>query len=231
MNKIAEGVGWYLVFLFSLVAHEAAHAFTAWRLGDPTAQKGGQVTLNPVPHIRREPVGTVLVPIVSYIIGGWMIGWASAPYDPEWARQNPRKAALTSFAGPAANLLLVLIAAIVIRVGLSAGFLSSPQTLYFGHIVESLRPGALDAVAFLLGVVFSLNLLLFFFNLMPIPPLDGSGVYMLFSGETGERINRFLRNPIISFGGILAAWRLLGLLFPRFQDLAVRLLYPGVTYR
>ena len=106
MDRIAAGIGWYLIFLFSLVAHEAAHAFTAWRLGDPTARKGGQVTLNPLPHIRREPIGTVAVPLVSYLIGGWMIGWASAPYDPEWARRNPRRAALMSFAGPAANLLL-----------------------------------------------------------------------------------------------------------------------------
>jgi len=231
MDRIAAGIGWYLIFLFSLVAHEAAHAFTAWRLGDPTARKGGQVTLNPLPHIRREPIGTVAVPLVSYLIGGWMIGWASAPYDPEWARRNPRRAALMSFAGPAANLLLVLIAAAVIRVGVSAGFFTPPQTLYFGHIVESPGPGAVDAAAFLASVLFSLNLLLFFFNLMPIPPLDGSGVYMLFSGEAGARINRFLRNPFISFGGILAAWRLIGLLFPRFQDLAIRLLYPGVLYR
>jgi Zn-dependent protease len=231
MNTIAEGLGWYLVFLLSLVIHEAAHAFSAWRLGDPTARTGGLVTLNPAPHIKREPIGTVLVPLVSYIAGGWMVGWASTPYDPEWARSNPRKAALMSFAGPAANLLLVLIAAAVIRIGVSAGFFDSPQTLYFGHIVESTRSGILEPVAFLVSVIFSLNLLLFFFNLMPIPPLDGSGIYMLWSGGIGERINAFLRSPVFSLGGIVAAWWLLHLLFPRVQDLAVKLLYPGVIYR
>jgi Zn-dependent protease len=231
MNQIAEGIGWYLVFLFSLVLHEAAHAFAAWRLGDKTAYEGGQVTLNPYPHVRREPVGMVIVPIVSYIIGGWMIGWASAPYDPGWARDNPRKATLMSFAGPAANLLLVLIAAAVIRVGVSASFFDSPRTIYFGHIVESVHPGILQVVAFLVSVAFSLNLLLFFFNLMPIPPLDGSGIYMLFTGEAGERISAVLRSPIFSYGGILLAWWLLRLLFPQFQDLAIKLLYPGVSYR
>ena len=231
MDKIALGIGWYLIFLFSLVAHEAAHAFTAWRLGDPTAKKGGQVTLNPLPHIRRAPIGTVVVPIVSYMVGGWMIGWASTPYDPEWARRSPQKAALMSFAGPAANLLLALVGAAVIRIGVSARFFDAPRTLYFGHVVESLQRGPLVAVAFIVSVVFSLNLLLFFFNLMPIPPLDGSGVYLLFSGATGERINKVLRNPIFSYGGILAAWWLLRLLFPRFQDLAIKLLYPGILYQ
>ena len=231
MNQLATGIGWYLVFLFSLVAHEATHAFVAWRLGDPTAKKGGQVTLNPVPHIRRSPIGMVVVPLISYIAGGWMIGWASAPYDPEWAKQNPHKAAAMSFAGPAANLVLALLAAVLIRIGVGAGIFDSPKTLYFDHIVEAVQRGGLDAVTLVLSVLFSLNLLLFFFNLMPIPPLDGSGVYMLLGGPIGERINAVLRNPIFSYGGILAAWWLIRLLFPAFHNLAIGLLYPGVIYR
>lgn len=213
------------------MAHEFAHAFTAWRLGDRTAKENGQVSINPLPHIRREPIGMVLVPIVSYIAGGWMIGWASTPYDPEWAARSPRKAALMSIAGPAANLLLCLLAGASIRIGVKAGFFDSPQTIYFGHIVESLYPRPLDTVAFFVSLFFSLNLLLFLFNLMPIPPLDGSGVYRLFSGATGERINGFLRNPLLSYGGIVAAWWLLDLLFPKLLDLAIQLLYPGVIYR
>lgn len=231
MNQLATGVGWYLVFLFSLVAHEATHAFVAWRLGDPTGKKGGQVSLNPVPHIRREPIGMVAVPLISYIAGGWMIGWASAPYDPEWARQHPHRAAAMSFAGPAANLALALVAAVVIRVGVGAGIFDSPRTLYFDHIVEAVQHGGLDAVTLVLSVLFSLNLLLFFFNLMPIPPLDGAGVYMLFGGPIGARINAVLRNPIFSYGGILVAWGLLRVLFPGFHNFAIRLLYPGVIYR
>ena len=76
---IALGFGWYVVFVFSTVLHEAAHAFASWRLGDSTAYQGGQVSVNPVPHIRREPVGMVVVPIISFVFTGWMFGWASAP--------------------------------------------------------------------------------------------------------------------------------------------------------
>jgi len=230
MDKLVEGIGWYLVFILSLVVHEAAHAFTAWKLGDPTAREVGQVTLNPYPHIRREPIGTVVVPIVTYLIGGWMAGWGSAPYDPQWARRNPGKAILMSFAGPTANMVLILISFAVIRIGIGAGFFDSPQTIYFSHMVEAVQPGRMEAVAFLVSVVFSLNVLLFFFNMMPIPPLDGSGIYRLFRGGLGERIQAFIHSPFVSFGGIFVAWKLIDLLYPSIQLLAIRLLYPGVMY-
>ena len=97
--NLALATVWYVVFIISLTFHEAAHAFVAHKFGDPTAYYQGQVTLDPIPHIRRSPVGMVIVPIVSFIIGGWMIGWASAPYDPYWADSNRRKAALMALAG------------------------------------------------------------------------------------------------------------------------------------
>ncbi len=75
---LAYGMIWYLVFLFSTTCHEAAHALAARLGGDLTAFHGGQVTLNPAPHIQREPFGLVLAPIVSYFWSGWMLGWASA---------------------------------------------------------------------------------------------------------------------------------------------------------
>ena len=84
------GLGWYAVFLIAITCHEAAHAWAAKLLGDPTAYYAGQVTLNPGPHIEREPIGTIIVPVLSYVLNGWMIGWASAPYDPFWAAQYPR---------------------------------------------------------------------------------------------------------------------------------------------
>jgi hypothetical protein len=100
-TDLAGGLQWFLVFIFSTSWHEAAHAWVAHKLGDSTAYEGGQVSLDPTPHIRREPIGMVVVPIISYLIGGWMIGWASAPYDPRWANQYPRRAALMALAGPA----------------------------------------------------------------------------------------------------------------------------------
>ncbi|MES2569362.1 MAG: hypothetical protein V4710_04825 [Verrucomicrobiota bacterium] len=83
---------WYLVFVYSTVCHEAAHAWSAWKLGDSTAYDGGQVSLDPTPHVRREPIGMVVVPIISFIAAHWMMGWASAPYSPQWAERHPRRA-------------------------------------------------------------------------------------------------------------------------------------------
>src|SRR5579863_4630297 len=91
------GVIWYIVFLFSTTCHEGAHALIARIGGDPTAFHGGQVTLNPWPHIRREPFGLVVVPVLSYLVAHWMIGWASAPYDPEWQQRYPRRNAFRGF--------------------------------------------------------------------------------------------------------------------------------------
>ena len=131
MEKLADGLLWYVAFLFSTTLHEASHAFAAFRLGDRTAYEGGQLTLDPIPHIRREPIGTVVVPIISFLIGGWMIGWASVPYDPQWAYDNPRSSAKMSVAGPAANLVLALIAALVIRLGILYGIFFPPESIDF----------------------------------------------------------------------------------------------------
>ncbi len=80
---------WYVVFLLSITCHEAAHAWAAELGGDPTAALAGQVSLNPIPHVRREPFGTILVPMLSLIFAGWMIGWASAPFNPYWQQRHP----------------------------------------------------------------------------------------------------------------------------------------------
>src|SRR5688572_11626243 len=103
------GAAWYGVFLFSTVIHEASHALASLKLGDDTAHRGGQVSLDPIPHISREPFGLVVVPLLSYILGGWMMGWASAPYDPHWAHKYPRRTGLMALAGPVSNLCLFLI--------------------------------------------------------------------------------------------------------------------------
>src|SRR5258705_6473414 len=123
---LALGVIWYIVFLFSTTCHEASHALAAKMGGDLTAFEGGQVTLNPIPHIRRSTLGMVVVPIVSYLLGGWMIGWASAPFDPSWQRRYPRRSAWMALAGPAANFTLMLVAGIAIRAGIAMGYLQPP---------------------------------------------------------------------------------------------------------
>src|SRR5918995_5589435 len=104
----ANALVWFTAFLFSTTIHEAMHAWAAWRLGDSTAYEGGQVSLSPAPHVAREPIGMLVLPLLTSITQGWAIGWASAPYDPRWAERYPKRAAIMSAAGPAGNLLIAL---------------------------------------------------------------------------------------------------------------------------
>src|SRR6516225_11257083 len=169
-DTIVFGFIWYVAFLFSTTCHEASHALVAKLGGDDTAERGGQVTLNPIPHIRREPWGMVVIPIAAFLLAGRMIGWASAPFNPEWERRYPRRSAWMALAGPAANFTLMLTAAILIRLGREYGwFHRGPegQDSLFGTV---------------LSVFFMLNLLLGVFNLLPVPPLDGSAGIMVLMG-------------------------------------------------
>jgi Zn-dependent protease len=151
----------FWVLLVSLTVHEAMHAWAAMRGGDLTAYRTGQVTLNPLPHIRREPFGMVALPLISlYLSGGRScIGFAHAPYDPVWAARFPRRAALMSAAGPIGNLLLAAIAFAVLW--------------FVGLPYRGAEPTAVQHIAF---VFLALNLLLAVFNLIPLPPLDGAGI-------------------------------------------------------
>ena len=230
--QLVDGLVFYVVFLLSTTLHEAAHAWAAKRGGDLTAYHGGQVSLDPVPHIRREPFGMVVLPLISVVVMGWPFGYASAPYDPEWAQRHPRRAAWMALAGPASNMLLVVLAALVLRGGYVAGIFHAPDTVSFGQLAAVDAAGPLRSVAFLLGAFFSLNLLLALFNLLPLPPLDGSGVVPLFlEEETARRYQAALwSNPMLGWVGLLVAWQVFGYLFhPVFLG-AVNLLYPGVTY-
>jgi Zn-dependent protease len=182
----------YVVFLFSTTCHEAAHALVAKLGGDSTAALGGQVTLNPVPHIRREPWGMVVIPILAFLFTRGMIGWASAPFDPLWERRHPKRAALMALAGPAANYTLMLIAVAAWRGALALDWLHRDS---FG------RP---DFATVTLFVLFSLNLLLGTFNLLPVPPLDGSTGVMLLMGEsTAQRYLDWLRGSSYARLGLL----------------------------
>jgi len=229
---LINGMMWYVVFLFSTIVHEAAHAFAAMKLGDDTAYHGGQVSLDPMPHIVREPLGTVVIPIVSFLMSGWMIGWASTPYDPYWARRYPRRSALMSLAGPASNLLLVLVSALLIRIGMATGYLVEPDFVNFTHVAAaSAQTGLVPGVAMILSIMFSLNLLLLVFNLLPFPPLDGSGVAPLFLSERlALSYMDFSSNPRFSIIGLFIAWKVFGSLFGPIHLAALNLLYNGANF-
>lgn len=230
-DMLAIGLVWFVAFLFSTTVHEASHALVALKLGDPTAYSGGQVSLNPVPHIQREPIGMVVVPIVSYLLAHWMMGWASAPYDPWWADRHPRRAAWMALAGPVSNLGLFAGSALLIRLGMALGYLTYPERLTFTQITMATASGALEAVATLLSVLFTLNLLLCIFNLLPLPPLDGSGVLpLVMPVATAQRYQEFMRQPTFSLLGIFVAWKVVGEIFWPVLLASVKLLYPGVTY-
>lgn len=226
---VAPLFAWLVVFVFSTTLHEAAHAFSALRLGDETAYLGGQVTLSPVPHIQREPLGMVVVPIVSFLLMGgvWMIGWASAPYDPRWAHQYPRKAACMALAGPVSNLALAVLAGGALKIGLALGYFAPPTS--FSGLAQVVAPTAAagsQGLAMVLSIAFSLNLVLFLFNLIPLPPMDGSGVIQLFMSENAARsYQQFMANPMWGMVGLVAAWRVFPNVFWPFYSLALSALY------
>ena len=230
-ETLALGMMWYVAFLFSTTCHEAAHALAGKLGGDPTAFLGGQVTLNPLPHIQREPFGTVLVPIVSYFFFGWMMGWASAPYDPLWQHRHPRRAAWMALAGPAANFALMLLAAAGIRAGTAFGYFRAPAEITFTHVTEAVSPETMSFAATFLSVFFALNLILGAFNLLPVPPLDGNnGITLLMSRRTALRFLDWTGNPSFRMVGILLAWVVFGKLFRYIFVFALNALYPGARY-
>lgn len=229
--NLTDGILWYLVFLFSTVFHEAAHAFTAHKMGDSTAHSIGQVSLNPVPHIKREPFGTVIVPVLSFLAAGWMIGWASTPYNPQWAHDYPKKAAAMAAAGPISNFILLIISVVIIHLGIAFGIFIQPDTIFISSIVEAAGNGWVVIIAKLVSIMFSLNLILFVFNLIPFPPLDGSAIPpMYLSEETGRKYISFVRSPVFAIAGLFIAWKIFDLIYLKIHLIAINLLYPGSNY-
>ena len=203
---------WLVVFLLSLSTHEAAHALVAKQLGDVTAYLGGQVTLDPIPHIKREPWGMLIVPIASYLSSGWMIGWASAPYNPVWAERYPKRAALMALAGPVANFGIAFLSWCGLKLGLLAGVFVPGGGWRFAETVVSTQPGLWHLAAALLSLGFSLNALLGVFNLIPVPPLDGSALPLFFlHDEMARAYQRFSRSAMPALLGLFVVWQF----FPR----------------
>jgi Zn-dependent protease len=215
-QMLVYGFIWYVAFLFSTTCHEASHAFAAKLGGDETAALAGQVTLNPIPHIRREPWGMVLIPILSFLFAHRMIGWASAPFDPLWERRHPRRAAWMALAGPGANYALMLLAALGLRLGSASGLL---------HWDPMGRP---DFATITLQVFFLLNLFLGTFNLLPFPPLDGSAAIMLFMNESrAHRYLDWLRGNNLAMAGLLIGVLIFRYFYAPVESFATNLLLQG----
>jgi len=185
----------YAALLFSLCVHEASHAAMADRCGDPSARLLGRVSLNPLVHI--DLVGTVILPIIMLMMPGLLLfGWAKpVPFNPANLRNVRRDPVLIAVAGPASNLLLAMLAVVVLRLVVTL----APIDLVNQYQVLLMFPYFLILI----------NLILFLFNLIPVPPLDGHYVLNYFLPPKGQKI----LNSIGPFGiliAILVASRFLG---------------------
>ena len=201
-----------LIAVFTaIILHEVAHGSVAFRLGDPTAKARGRLTLNPIAHI--DPIGTILVPIFLLIINSpFLFGWAKpVPINPTYFR-NPFKGMLyVAVAGPAMNLALALATTVIGRVVLLA---IPDRLLFFNHTFAG---NLVHALVYLLGIFVIYNIILAAFNMIPIPPLDGSRVLTYFLPPEGRRVMVMLERygfiiliALIYLGGLQALFNLMG---------------------
>ena len=163
-------------FLFSLVFHEYCHALAANRLGDNTAAWSGRLTLNPAVHI--DPLGSIAMPLVGMLVGGFIFGWAKpVPFNPRNLRNAPRDTMIIALAGPVSNLVLMVACVVVTRAMVMGGLVGT------GGMAEIL-------VQMLVWGIY-VNALLAVFNMIPLPPLDGSKVlaYFLDAGPAARLLS------------------------------------------
>jgi Zn-dependent protease len=222
-HKIVDFAIQLAVILFAISFHESAHALAALKFGDTTARDLGRISLNPIRHI--DPVGSILVPLVLYIFSGLIFGAAKpTPVDLRNTK-NPRLANLVvSAAGPLSNFVLAAAGLVVFAV------IRMRNPAAMGDLLEALQGnrfagGALAPVTYILFFFVMVNVMLGVFNLLPIPPLDGSGVVLSLVGEPAAR----LYAKIAPFGFLililLIATPVLGKLFRPVQAVVLRLIF------
>jgi len=207
-----------IAFLFAISVHESAHAWTASRCGDPTARMLGRASLNPIRHI--DLVGTIILPLVAAYSGLTVLGWAKpTPVDPRNFRHPVMDDILTSVAGPVSNFIVATGALLLLgSISLSS---ASGHTLVTGLVGGGDGAGSDSALAFvakLLYVLMIVNIVLAVFNLIPVPPLDGSHV-----------LRHFLSDPVRMVYDRIGVFALLALVFLA-PGLLSRLIDPPVNF-
>lgn len=196
-----------VILIFSVVIHEVSHGYAALAQGDKTAQDAGRLTLNPIRHL--DPFGSIVLPVLSYFVGGFVFGWAKpVPYNPYNLRNHKWGDAIVAMAGPLSNVSLALIFGLLIR------FLGgAAQNVFLTNFIN------------IAGTIVLLNLVLAFFNLVPIPPLDGSKILFSFLPYRWRHVQNFLEQYGF-FIFILFIFFLSGLILPAVS-IAFRLITGG----
>ena len=190
----------FVVLILSLTVHEAAHAITADRLGDPTARLLGRVSLNPAVHV--DPIGTILFPLISMFTGAPLIGWAKpVPVNPtRLGRHWKRKFMVIAAAGPASNIVIAIVAALL---------------LHIIPISGSLEEATLAPLAVFLYRLVGLNVLLAVFNMIPVPPLDGGNVVAgVLRGPLAEAFDRLRPYGFLILYALILSGTLNTIVFP-----------------
>lgn len=165
------------ILIMSVVVHEVSHGYAAYQLGDPTAKYEGRLTLNPIKHL--DPFGSIIVPVLLYMFGGFIIGWARpVPFNPYNLKNQRWGEAIVAAAGPISNIVIALVFGLALRFAIMGGI--------------DLGISVIKITSF----VVLINLLLAIFNLIPIPPLDGSKILFSFL----PRQTQALRNILERYG-------------------------------
>ncbi len=194
----------YLAFLFAISVHESAHAWMAAKSGDPTAAMLGRVTLNPLKHI--DPIGTVVLPLIAlFMPGSLLFGWAKpTPVNPRNFKNPVRDDILISVAGPVSNAILVVFSVVILALlsKLGNGGQQVVKGLALNYLTDA---GVLTPIALIFYELMVINVVLGIFNLIPVPPLDGSHVLRHFLGENArvvyDRMGMIGLMVLVFFGG------------------------------
>lgn len=209
-----------IVLLFSVVFHEVAHGWTAFVMGDKTAYKMGRLTMNPLPHI--DPMMTILMPLMLGFMTGWRVMFGGAkpvPVNP-YNFKNPKKGmAIVAAAGPLSNLLLIIVVIVLFRTLTATGFIDKLD------VVRRFNRFDLNVIDTFFVYSIVINSVLMAFNLIPIPPLDGSKIIMGFlSHEQADRYESFSRYGLFVLIGIIMLGSLTG-----FSIIGV-VIYPFINF-
>jgi len=199
------GIFQFIVLIFSAIFHEVAHGYTAYKFGDDTAYRMGRITLNPLAHL--DPIGSIFLPLMLYFFshGTFVFGWAKpVPYNPFKLKNIRRDSAILAFAGPLANILMALVFGILIRI-----------SLFWG----------LSSVLPFFSVIVVINLILAIFNLIPLPPLDGSKI--LFYFFPSQKLEIFLTHYSLFLLLLFLIWGW-GIIFPIIRILFY--LFTGLSF-